>query len=551
MAHTAGPDGGAAHGAERRAILPASASGESAGVTDGAVQERDDMATTQRSGWRLTAGTATAFRALHRRLMSAPTSILLAGGGCMALAASSDIANTYGAPWHGGPFLAFLLFLALALAFTLFLLATNPAITPAVWITRLVGRHSQRRLRIPAHIARLFIYPLLLWSLLTAAQTASIVTHGITTSLTTAHVVYGSDDLYYNHYNAWLVLHGENPYTGNRLLDEVAYFGSRAYTPLMRGRFADPRRYPSRAEMDAVIAAYQAHPSVIPAEVDPATTHSYPAGAFLVDVPGVWAGIPSVAFTQLLLLLALFAAVIRAAPPRWRILVALLLLATADGAREVAGADFEIWPLALVSFAWLARDRRWASALLLGIACSIKQTAWIAAPFYLIYVWRTRGRNEALRRASIVAGIFAMINLPWIAASPGAWLSSVLLPVSLPLLPDGSGVIGLSVTGILPLLPPRAYSLLELAAFGAVLVWYWRSWPRYRFAGLVLPLLPLVFAWRSSERYFVLLPLAAVLALALTLREQSRSQARAVTNATAPESAGQGNVTPASSPARA
>lgn len=509
------------------------------------------MATTQRSGWRLATGTLTAFRTLHHRLMSAPPAILLAGGGCMALAASSDIANTYGEPWHGGPFLAFLLFLALALAFTLFLLATNPAITQAAWITRLLSQRSRRRLSSSTRTVRFFIYPLLLWSLLTAAQTASIVTHGIATSLTTAHVVYGSDDLYYNHYNAWLVLHGENPYKGNRLLDEVAYFGSRAYTPLMRGRFADPRRYPSRAAMDAVIAAYQAHPGVIPAEVDLATTHSYPAGAFLVDVPGVWAGIPSVAFVQLLLLLALFAAILRAAPPRWRIVVALLLLATADGAREVAGADFEIWPLALISFAWLARDRRWASALLLGAACAVKQTAWLAAPFYLIYVWRTRGRDEALRRASIAVGTFTVINLPWIVASPGAWLSSMLLPVSLPLLPDGSGVIGLSLTGILPLLPPWAYSLLELAAFGAVLVWYWRSWPRYRFASLVLPLLPLVFAWRSSERYFVLLPLAAVLALALTLREQSRAQAREAADSTAAESAGQGHVTPASSPVRA
>ncbi len=510
------------------------------------------MATMERNGPRPVTGAASLLRALHRHLIHAPAGILLAGGGCMALAASSDVANTYDSPRRGGPLPAFLLFFALVVAFALFLLATNTTATPPAWGTRLIGRLPRRQRRIPGAIARLFIYPLLLWSLLTAAQTASIVIHGLATSLTTAHVVYGSDDLYYNHYNARLVLHGENPYTGNRLLDEVAYFSSRAYTPLMRGRFADPRHYPTRAEMDAVVAAYQAHPGVIPLELDPATTHSYPAGAFLVDVPGVWAAIPSVAFTQILLLLALFAAIIRATPPGWRAVVALLLLTAADGAREVAGADFEIWPLALVAFAWLARDRRWASALLLGAACAIKQTAWIAAPFYLIYIWRTRGRDEALRRAAIAVGAFLAINLPWIIASPGAWLSSVLLPVTLPLLPDGSGVIGLSLTGILPLLPPRAYTLLELVALAAALAWYWRSWPRYRFAGLVLPLVPLVFAWRRSERYFVLLPLAAVLALALTLWAQFRSPARAAAAATASaESAGQGKGASASAPARA
>ena len=505
------------------------------------------MATTERIGPR-SALMARHLRALHRRLVNAPSGILLAGGGCMALAASSDIANTFDAPRRGGPLPALLLFLALALAFILFLLATDAAGALPQWMSRLASRLSQPGRHILGAAARLFIYPLLLWSLLTAAQTASVVVHGLAASLTTAQVYYGSDDLYYNHYNALLILRGENPYTGNRLLDEVAYFSDSAFTPLMRGRFADPRHYPSRAEMDAVIAEYQAHPGIAPPEVDPATTHSYPAGAFLVNVPGVWAGIPSVAFTQLVLLLALLAAIVWAAPPRWRIVVALLLLATVDGAREVAGADFEIWPLALVAFAWLARDRRWASALLLGAACAVKQTAWLAVPFYLLYIWRRNGRDEALRRAAIAAGTFVAINLPWIVASPGAWLSSILLPVSLPLLPDGSGVIGLSLTGILPLLPPTAYAALELAALVAALVWYWRTWPRYRFAGLVLPLVPLFFAWRSSERYFVLLPLAAVLALALTRWERYRTDERAGAQPTAVESQ---DVAPASSPAGA
>ena len=517
-----------------RAILAAAtlrwspAAPSTGGYGDTADRERTiGMATTERL-WRRS---APALEALHRRLVNAPPQVLLAGGGCMALAASSDIANTFDAPRSGGALPALLLFLALAAAFILFLLATRtttPSTTQSpTWLTR-----AASRLRVPErHIlraaARLFIYPLLLWALLTSAQTVSIVAHGIVTSLTTTRVSYGSDDLYYNHYNAWLVLHATNPYTDNRLLDEVAYFHNSAYTPLMRGRFANPRHYPSRAEMDAIIATYERHPGVIPPELDPATMHSYPAGAFLVDVPTVWAGIPSVAFTQILLLLALLAAIVWAVPPGWRVVVALLLLATADGAREVAGADFEIWPLALVAFAWLARERRWTSALLLGVACAIKQTAWIAAPFYLLYIWRTHGRAEALRRLAIAAGAFLAINLPWITASPGAWLSSILLPVSLPLLPDGSGVIGLSLTGILPLLPATAYALLELAALAGALVWYWRSWPRNRFAGLVLPLVPLIFAWRSSERYFVLLPLAAGLALALTLRDRRTEAVRA------------------------
>jgi uncharacterized membrane protein len=242
-----------------------------------------------------------------------------------------------------------------------------------------------------------------------------------------------------------------------------------------------------------------------------------------VNIPAVWAGLPSVGVTQIALLLALLAVVVLQTPSPWGWLVALLILADADGARQVAGSDFEIWPLALLAFAWLSRERRWAPALLLGAACAVKQTAWLAAPFYLIWVWRSRGRGEAARQAGIALAAFLAINAPWIVASPGSWLHSIALPVSLPLLPDGSGIIGLSLGGGLPLLPPWVYSGLELAALACGLVWYGtKGYARLPYAALVLPLLPLVLAWRSSERYFVLLPVAAGVALALTLTTQRR-----------------------------
>jgi hypothetical protein len=440
----------------------------------------------------------------HRLLLAAPPGLLLAGVGCAALAASSDLANTFDAPRRGGPIIALALFLTLALAFVCFLASTAIVC-------------SRRLPRLPS-AARWLIYPILLWSLLTGAQTIGILARGFVTSLTTSHVRYGSDDLYYNQYNALLVLRGQNPYTGAHLAGEVRYFDERAYTPIARGRFADPLRYPSQAEMDAVVDGYLAHPQTPPPELDPRTTHSYPAGAFLVDVPIVWLHIPSVAFTQILLFVLLVALIVGAAPAAWRVPVLLLALATADGARQVTGSDFEIWPLALVACAWLLRERRWGSALLLSAACAIKQTAWLAMPFYFVWVWHEQGAAEAGRRALIAAGLFLVVNAPWIVLSPGAWLTSMLLPASLPLLPDGSGIVGLSLSGLLPLPPSWAYGALEAAAFTVALVWYWRAVPRYPFAGLVLPLLPLLFAWRSSERYFVLLPLAGLLALALTLR---------------------------------
>lgn len=453
-------------------------------------------------------------RLLHRSLLTAPRSIVLTGAGCIALAASSDIANTFDAPRRGGPLVAILLCATLALAFICFIAATFPAMSKPQ-----AQSGSNPLSNLMRQLQPYLIYLILLWALVTALQAPTILGRGLTRGLTQWPPSYGSDDLYYNQYNASLVLRGENPYTGVRLLDEIRYFHKLDYTPLARGRFANPRHYPSRAEMDAIMREYLAHPQSPPVEIDPRTTHSYPSGAFLVDLPTIWAGIPSVAVAQIAAFLALACLIVWATPAPWRLVTTLLLLSAADGIRQVTGGDFEIWPLALVAGAWLTRKHRLRSALLLGAACAIKQTAWIAAPFYLLWIWRMHGRQEALRRAGAALGAFLALNLPWIIASPRPWLSSQLLPVSLPLLPDGSGIIGLSLTGALPLAPTWYYSALELAALFAALVWYWRSASRAPLAGLVLPLIPLFFAWRSSERYFVLLPLLAVLALALALQQ--------------------------------
>lgn len=176
-------------------------------------------------------------------------------------------------------------------------------------------------------------------------------------------------------------------------------------------------------------------------------------------------------------------------------------------------------------FAWLLRDRSFLSALMIGIACAIKQTAWLAAPFYIVWVWRRYGFREVCKRAAAGLATFLVINLPWIIASPHQWLSGLLVPVSLPLLPDGSGVIGLSLVGVLPLMPSWVYGLLEALLLVGALWWYWRNWERFPFAGLILPLVPLLGAWRSSERYFLLVPLAALLAVALTLRGNALGEA--------------------------
>lgn len=208
--------------------------------------------------------------------------------------------------------------------------------------------------------------------------------------------------------------------------------------------------------MRAVARNFSQHPHSPPPELDPRTFHSYPAGAFLVDVPSVWLGLPSMGLAQILLFIALSVAIVAAAPPETRLALTAVLWANPTLVQRVVNGDFDIWWLAALIAAWMLRERRWSSGALLGVACAVKQTAWIAAPFYLIWVWREHGFSEALRRTGIALATFLVINLPWILLSPRAWLESLLLPLSLPLLPDGSGLIALGQAGI-GLLPARAH----------------------------------------------------------------------------------------------
>ncbi|HEY7975738.1 MAG TPA: hypothetical protein VID72_10370, partial [Ktedonobacterales bacterium] len=220
----------------------------------------------------------------------------------------------------------------------------------------------------------------------------------------------------------------------------------------------------------------------------------------------------------ILLYIALSAVFIATAPADLRLALAVVIWANPVLAQRIVNGDFDIWWLAALIAAWMLSKRGALSGALLGVACAIKQTAWFAAPFYFVWVWRAHGRAEALRRGGAAIAAFLVINLPWIILSPRAWLQSLLLPLSLPLLPDGSGLIALAQAGAGPLPPARVYTALEMGVWLGALAWFWWMRARYPFAGLVLALAPLLVAWRSPERYFLPLSLLALAAVALTWR---------------------------------
>jgi uncharacterized membrane protein len=117
-------------------------------------------------------------------------------------------------------------------------------------------------------------------------------------------------------------------------------------------------------------------------------------------------------------------------------------------------------------------------------------------------VWRHYGLKEMFYRLFIAGSLGLAINLPFILWNPQAWVAGILAPVADPMFPMGVGLVGLSVTHLLPYLPTWIYTTLEGCAMLGSVVVYWRICRTRPEIAMLLAVLPLFFAWRSLPSYF-------------------------------------------------
>jgi hypothetical protein len=154
---------------------------------------------------------------------------------------------------------------------------------------------------------------------------------------------------------------------------------------------------------------------------------------------------------------------------------------------------FDLWPAALVAAAIAAlvagRDRLALGALGLGIAAKVYPV--VLVPIFVAYLWRERGRREALIALGVAVGVVAVCVLPFVALSPHGFWESTLRQTSRPLQIEtlGAGVLlvlhqvaGLHLTMVtshgsdnLAGRLPDALAVVEgvLEAFAIVAVWIW------------------------------------------------------------------------------
>jgi uncharacterized membrane protein len=328
---------------------------------------------------------------------------------------------------------------------------------------------------------------------------------------------------------AVLLLEGHNPYTDSNMLDLARQFSIQPNwtTPLQRGQFANRVDYPTMNDFQSVLNKDLQTGNAPEFE----SKVSYPALSFLTLVPFALFHHLNVLPFYLLSYLLLMVVAWKVARPEMRIWVLLLGMANVAMWTSTVGASLDIFYTLLIVLVWLLRDRRWSSAIFLGLALASKQIAWFFIPFYLIMVLRHYGWKECVYRLAIAGSIGLAINLPFLLWNPQAFLAGILAPVADPMFPMGVGIVNLSVAHLLPFLPKWMYTALEVAAMLASLLWYWRICKRIPEAAMLLAVLPLFFAWRSLPSYFycVAYPLFILMA-ARTKAKEANKKTREVEN---------------------
>jgi len=265
-------------------------------------------------------------------------------------------------------------------------------------------------------------------------------------------------------------------------------------------------------DLPAALAQFGINPELVTHYEDGSVLRSlnYPALNFLLVTPFIALGATDIRWIYLAEIIALVFILLRKVRIPWRPLVSAGVVGNTVIVRQniLAGVDPTWW--ALLTIAWIFVDSRWLSPIAVGLAMASRQPAWFAAPFYIVGIWKRNGREEAARRAAIVAVAALVPNLPFIIDNPAAFFDGVGAPMLGALAPYGVGFVRLGLDGAFPLLPRAFYGALAAVSFVTMLALLWRFWRSVPIGALIFPFVPLYLAWRSLQNYFGSIPLLAM-----------------------------------------
>ncbi|HEX8996672.1 MAG TPA: hypothetical protein VF812_11630 [Ktedonobacterales bacterium] len=453
---------------------------------------------------------------LRLRFPVAPTRLAIFGMAVVLLAFTSTLSYQVNAS-HSQNQWAIVVFLGFLVGFgALFALTMEPAL--AGWAQRFpVSPRWTTRLRVTAT----------LFMLVLAAITFLLGIAFLHTILfEPTSKAYWNDVISFSAANAHATLDGRNPYTDDaNFLPTLLRYPMAPATPIQGPIFGYGYNYPLQPRVFEIDKAYLQHPAAYAAAFNPATLHSYPALSFLLYIPLELFGW-DILWLHLLAYGGIFCWLVMLAPKEQRGWIAFAAGASLTIVFNSLMVDTEVICLVFLLVAWHYRERRWVSAIALGLGCAFKQYCWLFAPLLLLDGWLQHGWREALKRAAIAGVTFLIPNAPFILLNPHAWVTSVLLPISGGLFPQGMGLVTLSLGRILPGWPPLFFTVLEALAFVGTLWLYIRYRTVLGESVLLLALVPLAFAFRSPANYFAIAPWLALYAMLMLDRKRLASAAQ-------------------------
>jgi hypothetical protein len=306
---------------------------------------------------------------------------------------------------------------------------------------------------------------------------------------------YGTDELTFDQYAALLARHGLNPYT-------------HSMAPA-----------PSLYRLSPQLFSYTLTGTAV-------EQLSYPSLSFLLYVPfmllgwqnQVGAGVNVIAWGITILLM------FKLLPRDLRAMA--LVLGSFDAYTSFAAGgvtDMLYIPLLiLAAYRWDRFGQGWRTYMgpvALGLAMGIKQTPWPVLVFVVLALaydeYDRSGVKPALGRAgrylAAVATAFLVPNLPYILASPSAWITGVTTPFVKNLVPSGQGLVALTLFvhaggGSLTI-----FTIAAALVFVLIVVAFVGTYPLLRPATFLLPTFAYFFAARSQTNYLIsLIPVAVV-----------------------------------------
>ncbi len=323
---------------------------------------------------------------------------------------------------------------------------------------------------------------------------------------------YGTDEIAFDQYAAQLALHGINPYLHSMApAFPLFHVSPNGYTFQLNGQ--------------------------------PVTALSYPALAFEAYLPLLAAGITTQAAVWVeIFSWALGAAILYAVLPRSVApLAGVLMSIDVYVGYSVGGVTDTLFVPLLIGaavgwdrFASARGPAAWRGPVCMGLAMAVKQTPWLVLPFVIAgIVVESRQRNgtrqavrDGLRYTGIAFAAFAVPNLPYAVAAPGAWLDGILTPFNSHMVPAGQGLVDISLSLMAGGGSLALFNVAAVIVLAAMLACYVTTYPALKPAAFLLPSVALFFAGRSFGSYLVMLVPSALAAAATTARPRGISAAR-------------------------